>query len=214
MECLKFQEEAWRWMEGERTPAAAAHVEACPRCRALVADLAGISRAARELDEQEADPPARLWTAIRTQLEAEGRIRRPGWIDRLTAAMVFVPRPALAGAVFVLLFAVTAMLTLPTRTTDVQPLALAVEMAPTIVEMRENVDQAGRRAASIIAARNPLVAASYRENLAIVDKAIEMCEKTVRAEPGNELAREYFYGALRQKAELVATMMERNSLGE
>jgi hypothetical protein len=214
MECLKFQEEAWRWMEGERTPAAAAHVEECPRCQALVADLAGISRAARELDDLDAEPPARLWTAIRAQLEAEGRIRQPGWFDRLTAAMVFVPRPALAGAAFALLFAVTALLTLPTGTIDVQPMALVVEASPTIVEMRENVDQAGRRAASIIAARNPLVAASYRENLAIVDKAIEMCEKAVRQEPGNELAREYFYGALRQKAELVAAMMERNSLGE
>lgn len=214
MECLEFEEEGRRWMEGERTPAAAAHIEECPRCRALVADLADIRRVARELGEEQAEPPARLWTAIRAQLEAEGRIRQPGWLDRLAAALEPIPRPALAAVSFALLFAATALLTLPTGAPDEQPLALAAESAPTILEMRADVDQAGRRAASLIAAGSPLVAASYRENLAIVDKAIEMCEKTIREEPGNELAREYLYGAIRQKAELVAAMMERNSLGE
>jgi hypothetical protein len=215
MTCLEFREQAWRWMEGEQMAAFAAHAESCTRCRALVADLEGIHQAARQLGKDDPAPPSRLWTAIRAQLEAEGRIRQPGWLDRLTAAFIFVPRPALAAASFAVLFVLTASLTLPTSVvTPFEPVVLLSEPAPTIVQMREKVDLAGRRAAAMISTGNPIVAASYRQNLAIVDKAIDMCEKAVREEPGNELAREYFYGALRQKAELVATMMERNTLGE
>jgi hypothetical protein len=36
-----------------------------------------------------------------------------------------------------------------------------------------------------------------------------MCEKSVREEPENELARDYLYGAYQQKADLLAEMSER-----
>lgn len=215
MKCTEFREQAWQWMEGERRGAVAAHVEACAGCRTWVAELEQICLAAQQWGTEELEPPPRLKMAILAQLEAEGRIRRPGWFDRLAAAFVFVPRPALAAVSFALLFVLTVTIALPTREAPVFPLAVMLETeAPTLLEMREKVDLAGRRAVSRIATRNQYVAASYRENLAIVDKAIEMCEKTVREEPGNELAREYLYAALRQKAELVATIMERNFLGE
>jgi len=53
------------------------------------------------------------------------------------------------------------------------------------------------------------VNASFQKNLQIVDKYIAMCEKSVREEPGNELARDYLYGAYQQKADLLAEMSER-----
>ena len=46
---------------------------------------------------------------------------------------------------------------------------------------------------------------SIRRNLQIVDNFIAICEKSVREQPDNELAREYLYGAYQQKAELLAT---------
>jgi hypothetical protein len=56
---------------------------------------------------------------------------------------------------------------------------------------------------------NQVVNASFQKNLQIVDKYIAMCEKSVREEPENELARDYLYGAYQQKADLLAEMSER-----
>jgi hypothetical protein len=61
---------------------------------------------------------------------------------------------------------------------------------------------------------NPVVTDSLRKNLDIVDNFIAMCEKSVREEPENDVAREYLYGAYQQKAELLAMMVERGALGD
>lgn len=57
-------------------------------------------------------------------------------------------------------------------------------------------------------AQNPLVTASLHRDLAVVDNYIALCEKSVREEPENEMARDYLYGAYKQKAELLADMSE------
>jgi hypothetical protein len=54
---------------------------------------------------------------------------------------------------------------------------------------------------------------SIRRNLQIVDNFIAVCEKDVREQPDNQMAREYLYGAYQQKAELLATAMNRNVTG-
>ena len=46
------------------------------------------------------------------------------------------------------------------------------------------------------------------QNLAIVDHYIDLCEKSVREEPDNDVAREYLYQAYQQKADLLAVMTE------
>jgi hypothetical protein len=54
---------------------------------------------------------------------------------------------------------------------------------------------------------------SLRRNLQIVDNFISICEKSVREQPDNQMAREYLYGAYQQKAELLATAMNRSMSG-
>ena len=56
---------------------------------------------------------------------------------------------------------------------------------------------------------NPVVAASFHKNLALVDNYIQLCEKSVREEPQNELARDYLYDAYHQKADLLDQISER-----
>jgi hypothetical protein len=56
---------------------------------------------------------------------------------------------------------------------------------------------------------NPAVTASLRQNLAIVDNYILLCEKSVQEEPQNEVARDYLYEAYQQKADLLAQIGER-----
>ena len=62
-------------------------------------------------------------------------------------------------------------------------------------------------------AQDSAVSDTIRRNLNIVDKFIAMCEKDVRDQPENEMAREYLYGAYEQKAELLSTAMDRNTTG-
>jgi hypothetical protein len=57
------------------------------------------------------------------------------------------------------------------------------------------------------------VSDTIRRNLNIVDNFIAMCEKDVREQPENEMAREYLYGAYEQKAELLSTAMDRSTTG-
>jgi hypothetical protein len=54
---------------------------------------------------------------------------------------------------------------------------------------------------------------SIRRNMQIVDNFIAICEKDVREQPDNQMAREYLYGAYQQKAELLASAMNRSMTG-
>jgi hypothetical protein len=57
------------------------------------------------------------------------------------------------------------------------------------------------------------VTSSIRRNMQIVDNFIVLCEKSVREQPDNQMAKEYLYGAYQQKAELLASAMNRSRTG-
>ncbi len=63
-------------------------------------------------------------------------------------------------------------------------------------------------AISSMADTNPVVTASLRKSLAVIDNDIALCEKSVREEPQNEFARDYLYEAYQQKADLIAQVTE------
>jgi hypothetical protein len=209
MQCNEFLEYASEWTEGERSPAAESHLRLCGRCRALLADLEAIQVAAHQFSETtDAEPPARLWPALRAELEAEGLIRSLGWTERLADALHPVPRPALAGACVCLLL--IAALLAGVKITNWQKKAPAVSQERSAISsLPTQLANAEQPTVSVMHEHNPEIAASYRQSLATVDNFIVLCEKSVREEPENELAREYLYGAYQQKAELLGTMMER-----
>jgi len=57
------------------------------------------------------------------------------------------------------------------------------------------------------------LADSASKNLQIVDNLIAVCEKKVRENPYDPLAREYLYGAYQQKADLLSQLSERGGYG-
>jgi len=213
MQCNDFSQYAEHWMEGERHPDAAAHVDACPRCRVLVADLEAIQAAATQLVEAEVEPPARVWTAIRAQLKSEGIIRSWRWQEQLAEMLQVLPRPALAGAyvAFLVVAAVLASFEVRTRREQLAVPSLAQTTLASAQTQLTTVEQHTIRA---MHQHNPAVRVSLQDNLAIVDNFIDLCEKSVREQPQNELAREYLYGAYQQKAELLATLMDRGAMAE
>jgi hypothetical protein len=212
--CKAFLNQLPLRMEGSPYPDGDAHLRNCPSCRNVVEDLNAIHSAARSWSVEEAEPPARVWTSLRLQLEQEGLIRddhtvepelaRPrgfsGWFAGL-------PRPALAGAYLVLLIAIAFGLSRPMNKranearwlegTQGSTLPLNAQLTAEQVSFASFNDS------------NPVVTASLNKNLAIVDNYIALCEKSVQEEPQNEVARDYLYEAYQQKADLLAQMTER-----
>ncbi len=206
MGCNEFIGQIEAWMEGERPPSARAHARDCSRCRAFAEDLNAIQSYAPALTVADPEPPAHIWTALRAQLSEEGLIhdgRRadsghlPSWLDGLFSA---VPRPALAVAYMILLFALALGLTGPLGFRAAQPRAFPLST---------QLEKAERSAVASVRGSPSAVASSLNHNLAIVDNYITLCEKSVREEPDNEIALNYLYQAYQQKADLLAQMTER-----
>jgi len=213
MQCQEFLEIAERWMEGERDATASAHLDGCPRCRGLMADLDAVREGAR-LFEAEVEPPPRLWTAIRSQLEAEGVIRpRRTWTERLADFFPVQLRPALAAAYVAVLVVAATLVSFQGVGQLESPLALA----PSEQEMAAlpaGSSLAAQRAVNSLNERNPDMVRSYRESLRTVENVILECEMMIRKDPNDQLAREYLNGAYQQKAELISAIVERGTLGE
>jgi hypothetical protein len=199
-------------MEGERRPEADAHLRACPHCQGVVSDLEAIRNAGRELAEVAVEPPAHLWTVLRTRLEEEGLIRRPSWTERwaewLGRLAPALPRPAVTAACLTILVAAGILIsTRPAFQTNDGRWYDGTQA--TTASLNRALDSAELRALSALNVRNPVVAASLHNNLALVDNYIQLCQKSVRENPQSEAARDYLYGAYQQKAELLSEISER-----
>lgn len=212
--CKDFQSHFESWMEGELPPEARAHVSDCKSCARLIEDLSMIRLAANEWNASE-EPPARVWTAIRAQLVEEGIIHgqqskspsKAGWLGSWFPSL---PRPVLAGAYLAVLVAVAFSLVKPVthRVNDYRWMTGTQDNTAMVSAQLDTAEQNTQFADS-----NPEVTASLHQNLAIVDNYITLCEKSVREDPEDEVARDYLYDAYHQKADLLAQISERGDYG-
>jgi hypothetical protein len=211
--CKQFLKQLDSWLEGERGPSARAHWAACPECRALLDDFDAIAVTARELGADVSEPPADLWTSIRTQLASEGVIRnravtafpearKKGWALWLGAW----PRPGLAAACAVLFLALGFTLVHPLnkRVNDYRWMRRTQTSTSSLGAHLDSVEHT--TVASLRSKR--AVSAVLDKNLAIVDNYIALCEKSVRENPESEMARDYLYDAYQQKANLLAQISD------
>jgi len=206
MQCEIFHNSLGAWMEGERTPEAEAHLRACSSCRELLADLTEIRTAGSALGD--AEPPPRVWAAICAQLKQENLIRDHSWNSWLPSFGISWPRPAVAGATLAVLVAGAFLLGIEVRNYNNMQLWTQGTEADTH-SIRQNLGNFELHEVSALHGPNPVVNASFQKNLQIVDNYIAMCEKSVREEPDNELARDYLYEAYHQKADLLSELSER-----
>ncbi len=222
MQCQQFEQILEQQDDGPLPEPALVHIDACQACRTLLADFGAIHEVARELGAEEIAPPERVWIALRNQLEAERLIHDPHPQVHGTSIGWWAPfqRPALAGAFLSLLLAAAVLISNPwgpPQATLHPQLALQqLQRAPifsTTSVFKEEMDTVGNDVMPGLQRENAAVTDSIRRNLGVVDNFIAMCEKSVREEPDNEMAREYLYGAYQQKAELLATAMNRSMAG-
>lgn len=202
--------------------AARAHLAECRQCRNYVADLTSLIDAAGKLPN-EVTAPERIWTSLRTQLEAEGIIKTPSepvlpdrapWWQSLSG--VFRSR-VLATATVGLVIVAAAVY--QARSPMVGPSPESGKIAYGSSRLPD-VSQSLASTASTLNEQEPLakgmiltstspVDASFRENLQKVDEFIADCERRLKEQPQDELAREYLSAAYQQKAELLSAMIER-----
>ena len=224
MQCNEVEQILEQQGDSPLPEVATTHMNGCAACRALSSDLAAIHAAALELGGDEIAPPDHLWTSLRNQLEAEGIIRsspspataRHGW-------WFAFQRPALAGAFLSLILIGAGMISTmgnPVQTTGHLTMAPQLELqqvslvAPSAENVfKEEVLTVGNESIPGFREHDTAVSDTIRRNLNIVDNFIAMCEKDVREQPENEMAREYLYGAYEQKAELLSTAMDRSTTG-
>lgn len=211
MGCNEFEAYAAEWLEGERTPEAASHLRGCTRCSARMADLELIVTAAGSLPEL--DPPERVWNSLRNELEREGLLReRKSMVDRLRELVPAAPRTALATG---LISALAAMLLLvPQRPAkNIVTNGDEATSAGVFARMHQQLASAAQ-AEQDVHFRDPQVARSYQQNLALVDNLIGECQKRVNEDPSDELSRQYLVTAYQQKADLLTARAEREVLGD
>ena len=211
MGCSDFMGQLEQWMEGQRHDSARAHVQSCRACRSFVTDLDAIQAAAPTLSIADPEPPARVWAVLRSQLVDEGLIREQSaanWRrERSWFAGLFthVPRPALASAYLTLLVLLAFGLG--------GPVMQQSRPAPAFA-LADELDHAEQTTVSSFDSSKSPVSADLHQNLEIVDHYIALCEKSVREEPGNDVAREYLYQAYQQKADLLSMITERGDFNQ
>ena len=222
-QCAQFERILAEQPDGPLPADAAAHMQSCVDCSVLWSDMEVIRTAGMEWGSQEVKPPEYLWGALRRQLESEGLIRHPGqensqrsWFAAWFGA---APRWAVAGASISLLL-IAAMLAgyqknEPNRGAAFLPMRLTIAAArPRLVaaDLGKALDGDFKQVFDSLPEDNSALTSSLRENLGIVDNLIAVCEKSVREQPDDPMARDYLYGAYEQKAVLLATAMDRSAL--
>jgi hypothetical protein len=209
MRCEEFDLYAAQWLEGERTPAASGHLQSCTLCSAKMADLELIVSAASSLPEL--DPPERVWTSLRARLEADGLVHpHKSFGERLLG--FFPARPHTAFATAMISALAVALLIVPQA--PAPGTARNAEDSPwTLTRVSEQLAREAD-ASRDFHLRDPQVAASYEQNLKLVDNLIGECQRKVSEDPNDEMAREYLVTAYQQKADLLNALSERDAMGD
>jgi hypothetical protein len=206
--CNDFLNHIGEWIEGQEIAGARDHSRQCEHCRNLAEDLATIRLAAVTLPETDAEPSPRLWNSLRAELEREGLIKqdakaeRAGWFDGF-----FSLRPALAVGYVAALVAIGVGLSGPADMSARNDRWLESTRTSS-AKLSAQLQDAEKDEVAALSSFSPDVTDDLRKNLSIVDNDIALCEKSVREEPDNEIARDYLFTAYEQKADLLALISE------
>jgi hypothetical protein len=224
MQCEQFEQILEQQETGALPKPALDHLETCGSCRTLSADFGAIHDLASELGNEGIVPPERVWISLRNQLEAEGLIHDSQAVPQAARQAgrgwwVFLQRPAFAGGFLGLLLVASATVGYlsnfaPTAVNSKLTVQQEVSVVPAAESVfKEEVLTVANDSIPGLQRQDTAVTNSIRRNMQIVDNFIAICEKDVREQPDNQMAREYLYGAYQQKAELLASAMNRSMTG-
>jgi anti-sigma factor RsiW len=227
MSCKDYSEAIAEFVDGSLDPAAQRdlerHVEGCPACRALVADLKSIQAAAFTLDRVELPP--HILPALHARIADEPL---PSARGRLLAFPVSrAARVAWLSAAAALLAITTAgilSLTGPDAAHQNEPVAAAPAAAPAdpndavasvqaeLQLATEHYEKAIRQLEQIAQSENgtldPQVAAVFQRNLQVIDQAIGESRAALQTQPASADVQESLFDAMRSKVALLQQTVE------
>jgi putative zinc finger protein len=200
-----------------------AHGAACPRCGALIAELAALVAAARGLDRPE--PPPTLWPAVegtlarqerQERMDRRDRIDRPWWLSlRLFGG------GALAGAAAVSIVALglsswrahraAAFVATPATVAAADPLLAEAETE--FARAAAAYESSIEKLRGLLAREEPRWSAEeralYAERLVQLDEAIARSQDLARRSPADSTGNEQLFAAYQQKISFLAAAVHR-----
>jgi hypothetical protein len=214
MTCVELQESLAAVEDGSR-PEQQAHINSCPQCAALVADLLVIACAASELRAAQ-EPSPRVWNSIETALRREGLIRPQrsrhsllpsfgshwGWARWLAPAAAVV---LIAVGIYVRQHSEAG----PTAANPVKPAVSKTNATPP----DSDIEIAGLNDEDLmqeIGQQSPALQAEYTDNLRQVNEYIRDAKTTVAADPNDQDARRLLMEAYQEKAMLFELALDRS----
>lgn len=227
MTCDAFLELVSDVIDGALTPAqraeADAHLASCESCRQIVADLRRIQQATSTIERLAA--PAGTWARIESHLLADAGFAASHAAHRRTRGLSWRSHVWLATAAVLVLSVGSALYVAYTRTTAT-PAGLATagsgnvtngtNASPTALvesvemELQLAADHYEKAIAALeqVASQSdnsldPVVTATLRSNLQIIDEAINDSRVALRVEPDDSVAQESLFEAFRRKVALL-----------
>ena len=205
----------------EEARALDAHMATCPECQALVADARRLQAELRLIGTE--GPAPRSWDRISDRLEADPEFQRAG------AAAVQADRRTprfdwrwIALAATLLIVVAGSLLVLRRSLNTVTPSTVAVAPAGStdagtgdlVTSIESELDLAAKHYENAIAGLervasesdspiDPAVMATVKENLEIIDQAIDDSRQALRTDPQSQIAQESLFDAFRRKVALL-----------
>jgi hypothetical protein len=184
------------------------HLDECPRCRALAADLSKIRAVAGSLDRL--TPPDRVWLQIAGSLRQAGRVTAGAGAAR--ASHRRIAALAIAAALVVAIGASIVVLlprgagqpaqqaAQPGNAADEDPVQSIANEFRLAEQHYQNaiakLEQAARSDEEVL---DPQTAAILKKNLQVIDQAIAESRDALRVEPQSAAARDTLFEALKRK---------------
>jgi len=207
MTCVELQQSLAEIEDGSGAEQRA-HLETCPTCLALLAELNLIASSARELSEVN-EPSPRVWNSIEIVLRKEGLIRPPradrphpaSFAARWGFARWMVPAAA-ALLILVGIYVRQHSLSSPEN----MAAAPAQQPLPDATAAGLNDDELLQE----VADKTPATQAQYQDHLRRANQYIQDAKMDVEADPNDEEARRSLMEAYQQKAMLFDMAMDRS----
>ena len=214
MNCAQFQEILPEVIDGGRNVEQETHLQSCPVCSGLVADLNLISEEARQLQEF-AEPAPRVWSAIEIALRREGLVREPRLgpsllppVKRRWSLAWLAPVAAVALVAF-------GVFTYERGARQPQPVAQVHTAIPAAVtnlqtgKSQKSVNE-DQQLLEAVGSRAPTMQAAYASNLQNVNAYIRDAEESAQADPNDEEAQQVVMDAYEQRATVYEMALDRS----
>ena len=217
MDCVGFERGLPECVEGIPTPEQQAHLNSCPTCSGLLADLNAIASQGRLLSDVDEPSPA-VWNALEVRLRSEGLIRRsepayppikefkPSLWQRWRASWLVPVAAALAMVAVVKLYHPAGVgndNSVEKRAPIQQPVQRAKSVPP-----RSREDQQWLRT---VADRPPAQLANFQANLDQANSFIQDAQDSLQGDPNDVYLQQMLINAYEQKQMLYQLAVDNSS---